>query len=151
MNKPDNLGKSRRQFIKTAGMATLSIAFHNVLSTCRTGTTVRRKPNFVFIFVDDLGYGDIGPFGSEINRTPNLDTMAAEGIRLTSFYAMPLCSPARSSLMTGCYPKRVGLEGAPSTCLHVLFPGDPNGINPLEVTLAEILKSQGYATACIGK
>ena len=69
-----------------------------------------RPPNFVVIFVDDLGYGDIGPFGSKKNRTPNLDGMANDGMRLTSFYAAPVCTPSRASLMTGCYPNRVGLH-----------------------------------------
>lgn len=147
----EKLKNTRRQFLKTAGMTSLSFAFSNIFTSCRDERFEGSKPNFIFIFIDDLGYGDIGPFGSQINHTPNLDKMAAEGKRLTSFYAMPLCSPSRSSLMTGCYPKRVGLEGPPSNCLIVLFPGDPNGINSSEVTVAELLKSQGYATACIGK
>src|SRR3982751_872674 len=65
------------------------------------------KPNFIFINIDDMGYADIAPFGSKINRTPNLDRMAREGRKLTSFYAAPVCSPSRAALMTGCYPKRV--------------------------------------------
>jgi arylsulfatase A len=103
------------------------------------------KPNFIFINIDDMGYADIGPFGSTINRTPNLDRMAREGRRLTSFYAAPVCSPSRASLMTGCYPKR---------CLpipHVLFPNGATGLSPGEVTLAEVLKPEGYATAIVGK
>ncbi len=103
------------------------------------------KPNFVVINIDDMGYADIGPFGSTINRTPNLDRMAKEGRRMTSFYAAPVCSPSRAALMTGCYPKR---------CLpipHVLFPGNDVGLSPEEVTIAEVLKGAGYATAVIGK
>lgn len=65
------------------------------------------KPNFILININDLGYGDIGPFGSKLNRTPNLDRLAREGRRLTSHYAAPVCSPSRAALMTGCYPKRV--------------------------------------------
>jgi arylsulfatase A len=103
------------------------------------------KPNFVIINIDDLGYSDIGPFGSKTNLTPNLDRMAAEGRKLTSFYAAPVCSPSRASLMTGCYPKRA----LPTP--HVLFPGAEVGLNPAEVTLAEVLKEAGYATACVGK
>ena len=75
------------------------------------------KPNFIVINIDDMGYADIGPFGSKLNRTPNLDRMAKEGRRLTCFYGAPVCSPSRSALMTGCYPKRV--LPIPS----VLFPG----------------------------
>ena len=82
------------------------------------------RPNFIIIFCDDLGYADIGPFGSENHRTPNLDRMAAEGRRFTSFYVTSgVCSPSRSSLMTGCYPKRVGLHQNEKG-QGVLFPGN---------------------------
>ena len=67
------------------------------------------KPNFVIILIDDMGYGDIGPFGSKLNRTPHLDRMAREGMKLTSFYAAPVCTPSRAQMMTGCYAKRVSL------------------------------------------
>ena len=103
------------------------------------------KPNFVVINIDDLGYADIGPFGSKLNRTPNLDRMAKEGRKFTSFYAAPVCSPSRSSLMTGCYPKRV------LPIPHVLFPGNDVGLAPEEVTVAEVLKDAGYATGIVGK
>lgn len=103
-----------------------------------------RKPNIILINIDDLGYGDIGPYGSN-NKTPNLDRMAKEGRRLTSHYAAPVCSPSRAALMTGCYPKR----SLPIP--HVLFPVSAVGLNPDEVTIAEVLKGQGYATACFGK
>jgi arylsulfatase A len=103
------------------------------------------KPNFIFINIDDLGYADIGPFGSKLNRTPSLDRMAEEGCRLTSFYAAPVCSPSRASLMTGCYPKRS------LSIPHVLFPGNDVGLAPEEITIAELLKQQGYATGCVGK
>ena len=79
-----------------------------------------------------MGYGDIGPFGSKLNRTPNLDRMAKEGRKLTSFYvASPVCTPSRAALMTGCYPQRVGL--ARGSGHIVLFPGDPHGLHPDEV------------------
>ncbi|MEX2214647.1 MAG: sulfatase-like hydrolase/transferase [Phycisphaeraceae bacterium] len=103
------------------------------------------KPNLIFINIDDLGYADIGPFGSKLNRTPHLDRMAKEGRRLTSFYAAPVCSPSRAALMTGCYPKR----GLPIP--HVLFPANDVGLSSREVTVAEVLKAQGYATAVVGK
>jgi len=103
-----------------------------------------RPPNFVLLFIDDLGYGDVGPFGSKLTKTPNLDAMAAQGLKLTSFYAAPVCSPSRASLMTGCYPKRVGIP-------RVLFPVENIGINAAEHTLPELLKERGYATMCIGK
>lgn len=102
-------------------------------------------PNLIVINIDDMGYADIGPFGSKLNRTPHLDRMAKEGRRLTCFYAAPVCSPSRSALMTGCYPKRVlPIPG-------VLFPAAAVGLNPEERTVAEVLKDAGYRTACIGK
>jgi arylsulfatase A-like enzyme len=107
--------------------------------------TAADKPNVVIINIDDLGYADIGPFGSTINRTPNLDRMAAEGCKLTAFYAAPVCSPSRAALMTGSYPKR----SLPIP--HVLFPIGDSGLSPDEVTVAEVVKSVGYTTACIGK
>ena len=102
------------------------------------------KPNVVLIFIDDMGYGDIGPFGSTKNRTPNLDRMAEEGMKLTSFYAAPVCSVSRAQVITGCYGQRVSLPG-------VLFPGAPTGISSKEHTVAELMRAQGYATMCIGK
>jgi len=108
------------------------------------------RPNFVVIFIDDMGYGDIGPFGSTINRTPHLDRMAAEGMKLTSFYmAAPVCTPSRAALMTGCYPRRVGL--ARGSGHAVLFPGDKHGLHPGEITVADLLREAGYATGCFGK
>ncbi len=103
------------------------------------------RPNFVFINIDDLGYADVGPFGSKLNRTPNIDRMAAEGRKLTCFYAAPVCSPSRAALMTGCYPKRT------LAIPHVLFPGDGIGLSTNEHTVAGLLKAQGYVTMCIGK
>ena len=102
------------------------------------------QPNFVVIFIDDLGYGDIGPYGATKQRTPNLDRMAAEGMKLTSFYAAPVCSVSRAQLLTGCYGARISVPG-------VYGPGSKNGLNPAEFTIAERLKSLGYATACVGK
>jgi len=109
------------------------------------------QPNFILIYADDLGYSDIGCFGSELNRTPALDKMADEGIRLTSFYSTSgVCTPSRSSLMTGCYPIRVGMDENYKG-FWVLFPMDNKGLHPDEITVAEVLKDQGYVTACIGK
>jgi arylsulfatase A len=134
-------------------LVTLIFALCTLFFGCASET--KTPPNFVIIFIDDLGYGDIAPFGSELNRTPNLDRMAAEGMKLTDFYvAASLCTPSRSALMTGCYPQRVDMEhnALPGTGNNlVLFPGDPKGLNPNEITIAEMLKEKGYATACIGK
>ena len=104
-----------------------------------------KKPNFIYINIDDLGYADIEPFGSKVNRTPHLNRMAEEGRKLTCFYAAPVCSPSRASLMTGSYPKRA------LSIPHVLFPGNAEGLSQDEVTVAELLKEQGYATGIVGK
>jgi len=107
-------------------------------------TSLARPPNVVVIFIDDMGYGDIGPYGATKQRTPQLDRMAKEGMKLTSFYATPVCSVSRAQMMTGCYGARVSVPG-------VYFPGQSVGLNPAEVTVAERLKEKGYATQIIGK
>jgi arylsulfatase A-like enzyme len=104
------------------------------------------KPNVVLIFIDDMGYGDIGPFGNTVNKTPNLDRMADEGNVLTQFYVSnTACTPSRSALMTGTYAHRIGMDGV------VCFPGEKRGLNPAELTIAEALKSVGYMTGAFGK
>jgi arylsulfatase A-like enzyme len=109
-----------------------------------TAAFAQDKPNFVVIFMDDLGYGDIGPYGATLQKTPVLDKMAAEGMKLTSFYAAPVCSVSRAQLLTGCYGARVSVPG-------VYGPGAAEGLNPEEFTIADHLKKLGYATMCIGK
>jgi arylsulfatase A-like enzyme len=105
----------------------------------------RRPPNVIIIFIDDLGYADIGPFGAKGYSTPNLDRMAAEGIKFTHFYAaQAVCSASRAALMTGCYPNRVGIPGA-------LGPKSKIGISDKEMTIAELCKQKGYATGIFGK
>jgi len=108
-------------------------------------------PNFVLIFCDDLGYGDLGCYGSPTIRTPQIDRMAAEGVRFTDFYsAAEVCSPSRAALLTGRYPIRSGMvPGAQGK--RVLFPGSKGGLPGAETTLAEALKERGYATAHVGK
>ncbi|MEA3224768.1 MAG: sulfatase [Planctomycetota bacterium] len=109
------------------------------------------RPNFIVILCDNLGYGDVGCFGSELHKTPNIDRMAAEGMRFTDFYATSgVCTPSRASLMTGCYPRRVNMHVADEGGA-VLRPVSKKGLNPEEITIAEVLKARGYATACIGK
>ena len=109
-----------------------------------TSSLQAKQPNVIILFVDDLGYADIGPFGATKQKTPHLDRMAREGMKLTSFYAAPVCSVSRAQMMTGCYGARVSVPG-------VYPPGSRNGLNPAETTIAEHLKKQGYATQCIGK
>ncbi len=106
-------------------------------------------PNFVIIFADDLGYGDLGCYGHPTIRTPNLDRMAAEGLRFTQFYcAAPVCTPSRAGLLTGRLPIRSGMC---SNTRNVLYPNSSGGLSTEEITLARALKAGNYATACIGK
>lgn len=123
---------SRRRFLSTAAAA-----------ACAANAAVP-APNVVLIYCDDLGYGDLGVYGSKI-RTPNLDRMAAEGVRFTQFYsANPVCSPSRAALLTGRYPTRVGVP-------RVLFPTDTTGLPDSETTIAQMLKGRNYKTLAVGK
>jgi arylsulfatase A len=111
-----------------------------------SGAATPARPNIILINCDDLGYGDIAPYGATDIRTPHLDRMAREGLLLTDFsVTAPLCTPSRASLMTGKYPGRVGLATG------VLRPDATRGLPGEEITLAEVLKASGYTTACIGK
>jgi len=104
-----------------------------------------RPPNIVIILTDDQGYADVGVFGAKGFVTPNLDRMAAEGRKFTNFHvAQPVCSASRAALLTGCYPNRIGIHGA-------LGPRDRHGIADTEMTLAQLVKQKGYATAIMGK
>lgn len=113
---------------------------------CALPVMADRPPNIVLIFTDDQGYNDVGCFGSPDIRTPNLDAMAEQGIRFTDFYvAASVCSASRAALLTGCYPDRVGVKG-------VFFPNRGyDGLHPDEITIADLLKTKGYATGIFGK
>jgi arylsulfatase A len=105
------------------------------------------RPNIILINCDDLGYGDLGCYGSECNDTPHLDRLAEEGVRFTDFYmASPVCSASRAAMLTGCYSQRIGFGNC-----QVLFPGQAQGLNPKEATIARQLKEVGYETKIIGK
>jgi arylsulfatase A len=105
----------------------------------------KKTPNVVIMFMDDMGYADIGAFGAKAYPTPHLDKMAKEGRKFTDFYVtQAVCSASRAGLLTGCYNVRIGINGA-------LGPKSNSGLNPDEVTIAEICKQEGYATACYGK
>jgi arylsulfatase A len=139
---------NRRQFIKALGVAAGTLALPSCVSSGASKPS-RRKPNFVIIFADDLGYGDLGCFGHPTIRTPNLDRMAVEGQRWTNFYVgASVCTPSRAALLTGRLPIRSGMC---SSRRRVLFPDSASGIPAREVTLAEGLKTVGYTTGCIGK
>jgi len=111
----------------------------------------KQLPNIIFILADDLGYGDLGCYGNTTQRTPNIDKLASEGLKLTDFYAAAsVCTPTRAAFLTGSYPRRVSMHrDSKNHC--VLIPGANKGLNPDELTIAEILKSKGYATGCFGK
>jgi len=117
---------------------------------CLSTVYPNTKPNIILIFCDDLGYGDVSCYSSR-HDTPNIDKMASEGVKFTDFYtSSSVCTPSRASLLTGCYSQRIDMNtNEKGEC--VLFPNSPKGLNPDEVTIAEILKEQNYATACIGK
>ena len=144
--KPAGTLVDRRRFLEFAGAGGAALILSRSSKASGAAPRVNTKlPNFVIIFTDDQGYNDLGCYGSPTIKTPHLDKMAAEGLKFTDFYvAASVCTPSRAALMTGCYPRRVSLP-------HVLFPNTRIGINPDEITIAEILKGQGYATMCIGK
>lgn len=128
---------NRRRFLKHLGLAAAGACLPQVLGCqqSQAANHVNKKPNFLIVFTDDQGYGDLGCYGSTTIRTPRLDHLAAEGTRFTNFYAQPVCGPSRSALLTGRYPVRSGGWSMPES----------------EVTIAECLKTAGYTTGCIGK
>jgi arylsulfatase A len=138
---------NRREFLKAIGLTAAGVAVPGCSRSLR-GTSASdesRPPSFVIVFIDDMGYADVGCFGAQGYPTPNIDRMAAEGTRFTDFYAASsVCTPSRAALLTGCYPQRVGLP-------NVLGPRAKIGISDQEVTIAQMLKPLGYATACFGK
>ncbi|MBA7687452.1 hypothetical protein ES703_95915 [subsurface metagenome] len=140
-------GMNRREFIKAMSFGAAALTMPGCVGVAGriSGNVSVDKPNFIIIFCDDAGYADVGCFGAKGFETPNLDRMAAEGVRFTDFYvAAASCTPSRAALMTGCYPQRVSMP-------HVLGPKAKIGINSEEQTIAELLKPRGYATACYGK
>lgn len=149
------------RFMKTLLVALTLTAFHSATPEANaaeippqsTGSqsTDTVRPNFIVVYCDNLGYGDIEPFGSTIHRTPHLNRMAKEGRKFTHFCVTAgVCTPSRASIMTGCYSQRVGMHFNPRDG-WVLRPVSQYGLHPDEVTVAEVLKEQGYATAIVGK
>ena len=123
-----------------------SIALTILLGLAALSVMAAEKPNVIIIFIDDQGYYDLGCYGATEIKTPRIDALATEGIRFTDYYAAaPICSPSRAGLLTGCYPRRIGMEA------WVQRADSKRGIHSDEVTLAELFKANGYETACIGK
>ncbi len=135
---------SRRHLINASILALFLLAGASPALSTPAARATGRPPNFVIIFTDDQGYQDLGCFGSPTIKTPHIDRMAKEGMKLTSFYACSVCTPSRAALLTGCYAPRVGMPG-------VTWPDEPRCLNPDEVTIADLLKTKAYATACVGK
>lgn len=136
-----------RDVLRTGTLSNLGCLFATfaILFGANMLQAADRTPNIVIVFTDDQGYADVGCFGATTFKTPNLDRMAEEGMRFTSFYvAQAVCGASRAALLTGCYPNRIGMLGAPSHRTK-------HGINPDEVLLSEICKQKGYATAAVGK
>jgi len=134
-----------RHGLLRSGAAALAVALLLLGVSAAPAAPPARPPNFIIIFTDDQGYADLSCFGATDLATPNLDRMAAEGMKFTDFYvAGPVCTPSRAALLTGRYPLRSGLE-------NVLFPNNRNGLEADEVTIPKLLKSRGYATLCVGK
>ncbi len=135
--------------MKTDKLATTLLAATTTLTSFTHTTMAERvagQPNVIIVFTDDQGYSDLGCFGAKEFTTPHIDQMAKEGVRFIDFYvAATVCTPSRGALLTGCYPKRIGLHKG------VLFPHSKTGLNPDEITIAELLKQKGYATGCFGK
>ena len=139
-------GQTRRDFVRALAAGACGLA----LSPASRGQALQRRkaprpPNVVLIFMDDMGYGDLGCTGATGYETPNIDRLGVDGTRFTHFYVPhAVCSASRAALLTGCYPERVGIQGA-------LFPTSTIGLGPSEETIADVLKKRGYATACFGK
>ena len=141
--------QNRRSFLKSIGLLSF---FLSVKKSFPSINPKAGKPNIILIVADDLGYDDLGCYwkakgkkGFEKIDTPNIDRLALEGIRFTDFHVTSsVCSPSRASILTGCYPQRIGIT-------KVLYPDSPIGLNPSETTIADILKSKNYVNACIGK
>ena len=143
-----NSRMTRRELIRWAGMGAAGFAFSQTSRLLGAGKA-QNKPNFIIVFCDDLGYGDLGCYGHPTIRTPNLDRMAAEGQRWTDFYVgASVCTPSRAALLTGRLPIRSGMC---NDSRRVLFPDSAGGLPQGEITIAEALKGQGYTSACIGK
>jgi arylsulfatase A-like enzyme len=139
------MAPTRRDFLKSLGIGVAAGASALAAPSCRRTPSRKRPPNIILIFIDDMGYADLGCYGGRLALTPRIDSLAAEGIRFTDFYvSQAVCGASRASLLTGCYAERVGYQGAPGPASRI-------GLHPDEETIADLLKKRGYATAIFGK
>lgn len=140
----------RRDFLKVCGATAASFSLADqskVLAAANPPSpSSAPRPNVILVFIDDMGYGDIGAYGSKTNKTPNIDKIAREGVKFSDFYLASIaCSPSRAALMTGCYAERVGMDG------RVCFPYEAKALGPDEYTMGQMFQDAGYATGCFGK
>ena len=148
-SRPENRPLFKESWFKRTAFLAAAAALPGAVTSCSDDGEsggVTKTPNVVLIFTDDQGYADLSSYGSTDISTPNIDGLADEGVKFTNFYASaPVCTPSRAGLMTGCYPKRIEMGNG------VCFPNDQFGMNPSEVTIADMLKGRDYTTKCIGK
>jgi arylsulfatase A-like enzyme len=143
MKQNDSFSKYFHDFRFTGSIMCVGLS---ALNAAHAKEPENRTPNIVLILADDMGYTDLSCYGAKDIKTPHIDRLAKEGIRFTNFYsAGSVSTPTRASIMTGCYPKRVDMH------VGVLPPNTESGLNPNEITIAELLKKEGYSTGCIGK
>ena len=142
---PGSLARAQAVIVATAAVIAIAGAFRASAATAQTNA----RPNIIVILVDDMGWSDIGSYGGEI-PTPNLDALAARGVRFTQFYSTPRCSPTRASLLTGLYPHQAGM-GHLDTVIRDGSSGTTGRLNERSVTIAEVLRDAGYFTAMSGK
>ena len=136
---------AKASIVRPLALLCLSLGVQSLAPTAQAAERASEAPNVVIVFVDDQGYGDLSCYGSETVDTPRIDSLAADGMKFTSFYsAYCVCSASRAALLTGCYPPRISMPG-------VLGPNSRVGLHPDEVTIADLLKQEGYATMCVGK
>jgi len=141
-----------RQALALVAAAMAAAVVSRIAIDPRAAAQVQERPNIVIILADDLGYGDLGAFGHPTIKTPRIDAMAADGQKWTSFYVQPVCSPSRAALLTGRLPVRSGMFGTPTgTAPKVLRDNAVQGLPADEITIAEMLKTRGYATGVVGK
>ena len=142
-----NMAVNRRRFIKGAGLGISTLLLGGCESAFQSKNRTTTKPNFIIIMADDLGYGDISCYGNEIIRTPNIDALAADGMRFTDYHSNgAVCSPTRAAMLTGRYQQRCGITGVVTAANH-----RHTGMSLDEITFAEVLKQKNYTTGLFGK